>query len=769
MDRIFELVDGSYGGRVQRAEAEARFAWMLSKLESGLVLDVGCSQGLLGLRLAEQGIRSVGIDKEPKVIDFALKRREALSNQVQAFASFHCQSLEAYVSSTTEQFSAIVFGQVLEHVDDPAGMLEMVAGRLEAGGRLLITVPYGVWEHDDHHQIFYLKNIADILRTAWHALDIQLVGGRLCLELERRREQNTQWFDEALEYSFFEAKEARHMSVADSWKSRYLKKEKSVLWAEGRLEELQADLEKANLAKTRAQAELQDIKGALLYRPLPHAWRLIAFFKTGGIKRIFQNPFKVGMRRRLAAYEKEMLQKGSLTKAYKARQKLKKYGAKASADMLGSQLQLLDKGYPVTPRRVTPLYTANNKTGLYIAHNSFPFSKAGYAVRTHSIGKALIESGWDMEVVTRLGYPHDRKLVEKHVDVATSELWQGVPYFRFIEKFKGYGAIPQGQYLDAFIERLEQHVLEKKPAVLHAASNYMNGIAANAVARKVGIPSIYEVRGLWELTRISRQPDWEGSEVWELMVRMETQAAQEADHVFALTYPLKKLLIARGVDEKKITVTPNAVDLKRFTPEASPLPLPPEMGIPEDDFLIGYVGSILDYEGVDDLVKAFERLPTDVRNRSRLIIIGDGAFLDEVEELVSDSDASDRISLYGRVPFEEVGQWYARFDVLVYPRKALPVCEIVAPIKIFEAFASARCVVTSSVAVLEDIVTRSGAGEVYDKGNIDHLARVLVSLEGDGERRRRLGQSGLSFVREQANWASVADIIQDVYTDLLSG
>ena len=67
------------------------------------------------------------------------------------------------------------------------------------------------------------------------------------------------------------------------------------------------------------------------------------------------------------------------------------------------------------------------------------------------------------------------------------------------------------QYLPAYRDALAELTGQLKPALLHAASNWMNGVAANSVARMYGLPSIYEVRGLWEITIVSRRPGWEHS------------------------------------------------------------------------------------------------------------------------------------------------------------------------------------------------------------------------------------------------------------------
>ena len=94
----------------------------------------------------------------------------------------------------------------------------------------------------------------------------------------------------------------------------------------------------------------------------------------------------------------------------------------------------------------------------------------------------------------------------------------------------------------------------------------MNGIAAVYAAKKLGSKVVYEVRGLNELSKISSQPEWYCSEHYDQMVKMETQAANDADAVFTLTRALKDEFVKRGVEESKITVLPNGVHSDRFKP-----------------------------------------------------------------------------------------------------------------------------------------------------------------------------------------------------------
>src|SRR5699024_11266495 len=95
------------------------------------------------------------------------------------------------------------------------------------------------------------------------------------------------------------------------------------------------------------------------------------------------------------------------------------------------------------------------------------------------------------------------------------------------------------------------------------------------------------------------------------MARMEADAASNATHVIAITQALKDELVSRGVREEKITVVPNGVDADRFVPVDRDLELAQELDI-GGRTVVGYVGSVLDYEGMYLLAEAVDHFYVDI-------------------------------------------------------------------------------------------------------------------------------------------------------------
>src|SRR5699024_6339768 len=72
-----------------------------------------------------------------------------------------------------------------------------------------------------------------------------------------------------------------------------------------------------------------------------------------------------------------------------------------------SNYQLGKPGFPLPPMATAPAYYAGRSRVFYLLHNSLPYNSAGYATRTHGLLRELNNLGWDVDGVTRLGYPYD--------------------------------------------------------------------------------------------------------------------------------------------------------------------------------------------------------------------------------------------------------------------------------------------------------------------------------------------------------------------------
>jgi len=423
----------------------------------------------------------------------------------------------------------------------------------------------------------------------------------------------------------------------------------------------------------------------------------------------------------------------------------------------------LYRGLLEVPYKKENKHFSSNKKVMMILHNSLGVNSGGYATRAHGLLKSLKASGVDVMSYTRYAYPWDMLKGETLFNkggVAEEEIVDGVLYKRIY----GEGAMINSELsIDQYIRVSAMHYeieAEKNEAgIIHAASNFYTGFPSLIAARNLGLPFIYEVRGLWEITRASRDPKWGASEMYRLYADMETTVAVKADHVITITSALKELLIKRGVPSDKITVAPNGVDLDKFAPvsrdekETNMVPV------------IGYIGSFVDYEGLEYLLEASAKIKDRVKHE--LLLVGDGKVYDQLKAKAAKLGLNN-VTFTGRISHDQIADMYDKIDIVVYPRKGYEVCEIVSPIKPFEAMAMQKAILVSDVAALAEFIIDGVTGIVFRKDDVSDLALKMETLISDRVLVEKLSSNSHEWVHKNRNWLDIADKVKSVYEDVLS-
>jgi len=441
-------------------------------------------------------------------------------------------------------------------------------------------------------------------------------------------------------------------------------------------------------------------------------------------------------------------------------------GQSAQLTELARQARLLRNGISYeepTIREWTPV----PRRILYHVNQSLPHHGSGYAIRTHGLVSNLRERGWEVAVHARVGYPNDRYDFIGARTVPAAEEIDGVPYTFVPDRKRGIGVLDIEIYQAASVALLVEQMAEFRPALVHCASNYSCGLAGTAAAKRLGIPSIYEVRGLWHITRAARQPEYADSDHYRMIERLEAQAAHNADHVFAITVAVRDILVGHGVPEEKITILPNAVNPARFKPAKRNRGLADELKL-SDRVVIGYIGSFTGYEGLDDLLEAVALLRTRLGEAFAVLLVGDGTAYDELVELSRQLEVQEVVKFTGRVPHDLAGDYYSLIDIAVYPRKGVPVCEIVSPLKPLEAMAMGKAVVASEVRALAEMVVHEQTGLLHARDDVTSLAEQLERLVLDAPLRERLGEAARRWVGANCTWSDTSEKVQNIYHQLIN-
>jgi len=184
--------------------------------------------------------------------------------------------------------------------------------------------------------------------------------------------------------------------------------------------------------------------------------------------------------------------------------------------------------------------------------------------------------------------------------------------------------------------------------------------------------------------------------------------------------------------------------------------------------VIGFIGSLYQYEGIDLLMEAAARL-RDRRSDLRFVIVGGGMEETALREKLRANGLGASVQMVGRVPNREVERYYAAMDVMVYPRRSLRLTELVTPLKPLEAMAQGRIVMASDVGGHRELIHDGRTGYLFRPDDPDALAAAIERVVDAKAEWTLMRANARRFVEHERTWAASVALYADVYASARAG
>ncbi|MBK9063688.1 MAG: glycosyltransferase family 4 protein [Acidobacteria bacterium] len=286
------------------------------------------------------------------------------------------------------------------------------------------------------------------------------------------------------------------------------------------------------------------------------------------------------------------------------------------------------------------------------------------------------------------------------------------------------------------------------------------GIAAWLIARWRGIPFVYDVQDVWpesvEASGFVRRR-W----VLRLLEAVERFVYAQADHILVVTDGAKANLVAKGVDEARLTVTPGWVEDAEFEPVSAVRREAARHELGGDGtFVVLFTGNLGVVQDLGTLVLAARELRgTGVR----IALAGDGSDRERLEALARSVECADALVFLGRRPRDEMPALMAAADALVVTLKASTLAEFVVPSKTYAYLAAARPVLSATGGAADRLVSGVGAGLAVPPEDPKALAGAIRTLKGLAPAERdAMGARGRAYARENLTRRAVVDLHERV-------
>lgn len=321
---------------------------------------------------------------------------------------------------------------------------------------------------------------------------------------------------------------------------------------------------------------------------------------------------------------------------------------------------------------------------------------------------------------------------------------------------------------NAWVTERAMEVLEGKPpdAIVERLSLF--GHVGIDLAEALDVPLIVEVNA-----PLTEEADrYRSLQLTELAREMEQRVLDYAAAVTVVSEPLADRLARDGLDRDRLHVIPNGTDIQLFM-EAPSRDLcraqlvrhMPESGISDgigspQPFVVGFVGSLKEWHGVDVLLSAFSLLLRQDPS-ARLLIVGSGPMEQRLRQQAAETGLNGTVVFTGAVSHDQIPRLLRLVDVAVAPFKDVPGFYF-SPIKLFEYMASGACVLASRLGQIADVIEDGVNGLLAAPGDAGDLYRLLDQARRSPDRRRRMGACALETVRARFSWSHSARTLMGV-------
>ena len=249
-----------------------------------------------------------------------------------------------------------------------------------------------------------------------------------------------------------------------------------------------------------------------------------------------------------------------------------------------------------------------------------------------------------------------------------------------------------------------------------------------------------------------------------LLRSSEKKLMKRSDALIAVSmYTKKELTEFYDIEEEKIHIIYNGVDVQKFKPNKDRAGLRRELGLEEKQKIILFVGRLYQRKGLDTLFQSISKVVQNFKN-AKFVISGEG-FRQNKEKLLKLAEKlkiENSVLFVGYFPDEKLPDLYAASDIFV-----LPALYENFPFAILEAQATGLPVISTKVGGIPELVTNNKNGLLVEPANSKQLTEEIIILLKNPKFAEELGKRGRRLVEEKFSWRLMANEVVDLYSKSL--
>lgn len=296
-----------------------------------------------------------------------------------------------------------------------------------------------------------------------------------------------------------------------------------------------------------------------------------------------------------------------------------------------------------------------------------------------------------------------------------------------------------------------------KPDVVHTHSSKA-GILGRIAAWKELTPCVvHTIHGLPFHPYLAKWRNW-------MYIKSERFAAKRCHRIICVAEAMKTQALAAKIGQPaQYEVVYSGMESKAFAnPDVSREQARSELGLAENDFVLGTVSRLAELKGHDDLLDALGDLMKQ-RPELKLLWVGDGWWRDRLMSRVAQLGLTDQVITTGLVPPETIPKHLQAMDALAHPsyREGLPRA-------VTQALLSATPVIVYDVDGGREVCIDGRTGRLIAPGDLHALRESTVWMMDHPEERAAYGRNGQAMCLERFDASTMVEHLERVYESVLA-
>jgi len=272
----------------------------------------------------------------------------------------------------------------------------------------------------------------------------------------------------------------------------------------------------------------------------------------------------------------------------------------------------------------------------------------------------------------------------------------------------------------------------------------------------------YPLKELLALKRIEKD-----SILWKLNKWVQLNIVRKSRAIISVTETIKSWIIKDfEIDEEKIMVIPNGVDILEFNDERNRCIERSEFGFNTSDYIILHAKAFLPINGQEYLIRSMVPISDSIPN-ARLVLVGDGPLKNELTKLAIELKVASRVSFLGWVPHSKMPRLLSLADVVVIPSISIEGFEEGSSIFLLEAMSMKKPIIAASSGGLRECLKDGENAIMLQNVDENSIAKAVIFLYNNPKFANRLATAAQEFIRKNRKWEIISTSYYKVYQNLI--